>query len=772
MKRNFNFFKNAKQMVWVTLMILMIPFVQSCIEEPLGGGDTDLEPDTEVPSIYILNPTSEEMFVTIDKNLVISGTAHDNKALKTIRYNSSVGNNGTAVGLENWSIQDLELAEGDNMIQVTAVDESDNAASASITITKNKYLVFLGIPYVDNDVLFANQPQDVWITAAIAPNDNLIASSVRLIEIDNANNEVAEVCRMYDDGNLAHGDEIKGDNVFSIKHSFNYPTEGTKRFRISAKTMEAEGEVEGFSAIFSITVMNQQNVNQQVNNVLNLHQQIDQMIKENSTMSAQEKESMVMSWLQTQPSVKKAESDNGFITITHYSGMESYVMLTDSNSGLKGGYTGRSAVPALPLSKQTRGIMASLGSRKAAASSSYGINSETIIQNKNVLIWAPFENSFGLDMETSLRPIIDACPVSLHLDYVINENCTRASLLELHNYGIIIFDTHGHGGNVLLTRETVNTSNMTQEEINNLYTSEYNVVSGVDGEIYYGVSAKFFRDKLSKTLPNSIVFNGSCQSMKTTMLANAFINKGAKTYLGFTENVMLTTCCDKADEFFSALMGSDLKTTGQSYIPDLDFVEQNNLQSWTNSYMMTGSTEMRFYMGLINGDFELGNLNGWNTSGDGRVITQLGSEKPTQGYYMGILSTGLGYTEKYGSISQSFKINNENNLSINWNFLSEEFLEYVGSPFQDYLHITISDGINSTVLFSMAIDDFAATYSLVKVSPTIVFDRGDVYMTGWQTSTFDISQYKGKIVTLTIETGDIGDSIFDSVTLLDEISIY
>jgi len=153
------------------------------------------------------------------------------------------------------------------------------------------------------------------------------------------------------------------------------------------------------------------------------------------------------------------------------------------------------------------------------------------------------------------------------------------------------------------------------------------------------------------------------------------------------------------------------------------------------------------------------------------VITQLGSQKPTQGSYMGIVSTGLGYTEKYGRISQSFKVTNENRLSIKWNFLSEEFMEYVGSVFQDYLKITISDGTTTTTLFSEAIDGFASQYNLVRVSPTIVFDRGGVYMTGWQTSTFDISQYKGKTVTLTIETGDIGDSIYDSATLLDDITL-
>ena len=110
-------------------------------------------------------------------------------------------------------------------------------------------------------------------------------------------------------------------------------------------------------------------------------------------------------------------------------------------------------------------------------------------------------------------------------------------------------------------------------------------------------------------------------------------------------------------------------------------------------------------------------------------------------------------------------------MSVKWNFLSEEFLEYVGSRYQDYLKMTISDGTNTVNLFEMAIDGIATQFSLSCVSPGIVFDQGDVYMTGWQTSNFDISAFKGKTVTLVIESGDIGDSIYDSATLLDEISL-
>ena len=187
---------------------------------------------------------------------------------------------------------------------------------------------------------------------------------------------------------------------------------------------------------------------------------------------------------------------------------------------------------------------------------------------------------------------------------------------------------------------------------------------------------------------------------------------------------------------------------------------------------MRGSKDMHFYLGLINGDFEYGTLNGWNVSGDGRIITKLGSQKPLKGNYMGIVSTGLGYTEKYGSLSQTFRVTNEETLSISWNFLSEEFMEYVGSKYQDYLKISIKDGSKTDVLFNKAVDNFASQYSLSYISPKVEFDDGDVYMTGWQTSKFDISKYKGKSITLIIESGDVGDSVYDSATLLDEIKTY
>ena len=117
-----------------------------------------------------------------------------------------------------------------------------------------------------------------------------------------------------------------------------------------------------------------------------------------------------------------------------------------------------------------------------------------------------------------------------------------------------------------------------------------------------------------------------------------------------------------------------------------------------------------------------------------------------------------------------------------WNFLSEEFLEYIGSSFQDFFQIAIKtkDGVNNLILVK-SIDDLANEFgatkepenpgNLISVTPPIDFGNHGVYMTDWQTFTYDLNAYKDQIVTLIFAVGDVGDSAFDTAVLLDSITI-
>ena len=743
-------------------------------------------------SVVIKSPTTAKTYITAEEFITISGEAAANNGLQSVTFKTSTGLEGEAEGLEEWTIKDLPLLEGENVIEVTAKDKKGVFKTAKLTVIQGDDPTFLDVPSVDNDLLYTNELTELWITVPVSSTAALAEDMLTLVQVDNNDQFLYELGYLYDDGNLEHGDEIKGDGVFSMKSTFQFAEAGTKHFKVIAKLQSTEVA----SATFDIHVIDKDEAEAKINSLLEYKKKVEEKLTElvNSDISFDDIQTAVLVWLKVQDYVVTAELEGSIIKITYINGLSSYLFL-DANQGvIKGDGNKRAATPSIPLNMQTRGTWQQYaatqkGKAKAPA------DMANIIQNKNVLIWSPFENNFVEDMEPVLGPILKNSPVGFNINYLKNEQCDVVSLCNLENYGVVIFDTHGLLGNMLITRQKVEDlaslgkpeqyKDYLYQYINGSYflvTMAYyredlqkNLV-----ETFFAVTPNFFWEKIKKALPNTVIFNGSCESYMNTDFVDAFLVKGAKAYLGFSSGITVQTCNQKAAEFFTTLTGEDLKTTGEAYVADLNFTETYKNKSWTTSYLFAGSDKMHFTLGLINGDFEFGNLNGWNVDGDGRVITQLGFLKPTEGNYMGIISTGLGYTTAHGTIFQTFKVAKETTLSFNWNYLSEEFLEYIGSQYQDYFIVSIvdEDG-NEEILLSKSVDQIAADFgaahgvqgNLIPVSPEIVFDRGDVYMTGWLTSTFDISKYQGKNVTLYFKSHDVGDSIYDTAILLDEITV-
>jgi hypothetical protein len=177
--------------------------------------------------------------------------------------------------------------------------------------------------------------------------------------------------------------------------------------------------------------------------------------------------------------------------------------------------------------------------------------------------------------------------------------------------------------------------------------------------------------------------------------------------------------------------------------------------------------------GLQDGLFENGNLlQAWTSEGDARLLTGLGEGRPTEGKYMAVISTGLGYTTTSGSLIQQFCLETDAaTISFDWNFYSEEFLEWVGSQFQDSISVTLTaadDPDNSITILHETVDSLAPIVTAVPNS----FDQGDVYATGWLTTTAEIPEdLRGRKVILEFATTDVGDSIYDTAVLIDQVAI-
>jgi len=281
-----------------------------------------------------------------------------------------------------------------------------------------------------------------------------------------------------------------------------------------------------------------------------------------------------------------------------------------------------------------------------------------------------------------------------------------------------------------------------------------------------GATPAFFTYYI-QTMPSSLIFFSSCNSTTNNSMSNALLAKGAASYLGFSDVVPSDFAYNKATYFHTNWIEDPtmLITTGQVFNGGCSGGACWNLLGANNLEAPAG--------GLQDGSFESGALGAWDSQGDGRVVTQVGSFSPTDGYYMGVVSTGLGFTVDSGSLSQQACVPaNATTLSFDWNFNSEEFREYCGSIFQDFFRVDLIAGNGATTnLLYQNVDSLCAGTSQVQFG----FDQGDVWSTGWKSSAIDISAFAaanvGKSVTIKLSAGDVGDSIFDTAVLLDKIKV-
>lgn len=719
--------------------------------------------DKEDPTLSILSPTSDYSYLSETSTITISGVASDDIGIESIEWKDSNGNSGTAFGTDNWEIRDVALQNGDNVFTITAYDKAEKSTSAEIMITYNEYLTYIGIPFVSPNSVFVEVATDVRICATILPNPNLDENSVTVIEVDKNGNEISEICQLYDDGNLSsHGDEIKGDGVFSNITTFNRDTAGDIYLRVKANTTESVGTVTAYSAIsrFFVVAEIEDETVQEIFNTQNAGD--DKYHELAATLPKDQAVAQTIEFLKSQANVSAAvATPSNDICITYSSGLRG--MILTGTGQYKGGETtpvgDRYSTKSIPLAKQTRGTY----------DENKGVSSNpNLILDRDALIYGPCYEEFVEWGAASEELVYEALTSSdcnkFNTTFLTGESANLDVLKHLSNYGLIAIDTHGgvddEGNVIFLTGEKATLGNL-------------HLIDWIMGRVYLVNHSQWaakpsFITNYNNNLPNTVVYNGSCCSAYNTTMAYAFLGIGAQTYFGYTNSVQASFEYNMARQLFPRLIGQNM-TTGNAFTPD-----QHDGSDPAAYFVLVGNTNLRYKLGFVNGDFEEGNLNGFITDGDGRVITQLSYIEPYDGYYMGIISTGLGYTEAQGSISQTFCLPDNPNLtlSFNWNFLSEEFMEYVGSQYQDYFKVLLVDqnGTEHT-LFSKSIDEITGGYELTHVSPEIVFDRGDVYGTGWLSLDLDLSAYAGQSVTLIFAASDIGDSIYDTAILLDNITI-
>lgn len=167
---------------------------------------------------------------------------------------------------------------------------------------------------------------------------------------------------------------------------------------------------------------------------------------------------------------------------------------------------------------------------------------------------------------------------------------------------------------------------------------------------------------------------------------------------------------------------------------------------------------------------------GWSVRGDVRLVSSLGELQSPEGAQMAMITTGLGAgTQAYlasaeGSVlSRTIEVpDGAKTLSFAYNFVSEEPMEFLGSPYDDKFIAEIICGNDTTSMLNQSIN--TANWNPVA---GVDFDGGDrtAYQTTWETVHYDISAFAGKEITICFIVSDVGDSLFDTVALVDNVAI-
>ncbi len=90
------------------------------------------------PTVTITSPTSNAGYVTYAGVLNISGNASDDVGVSRVTWANNQGGSGECTGTASWSVSDITLYNGVNIITVTAYDAAGNTATDTLTVTKTE----------------------------------------------------------------------------------------------------------------------------------------------------------------------------------------------------------------------------------------------------------------------------------------------------------------------------------------------------------------------------------------------------------------------------------------------------------------------------------------------------------------------------------------------------------------------------------------------------------------------------------------------------------
>ena len=743
-------------------------------------------------AVSIIGPTSADEITTTASAISLEGLAFGAPA--AVHWQGPAGS-GTAVGTGTWAVVDVPLMPGENVITIDAVAADGSHASKDVLVRRNSFLGVQGSPQLAPAAAFVGDDTDVIASVGIDTSmAGLDSASLKLAQVDPSGGIAGMIATMADDGDFAKsGDEIPGDGVYSARFRITKSAESALTLAVAGTdSMGIATEAAALGSVSFVTHATAAQLGGAASAAANMEQ-----------------------------SFQTAKA-TGSLTVAYGAAMA--VAAQDPNvasTGLSSGGTGTWAVT-------TAGIIAGMLDNHKDERGSVEVGNHALFcsaaDNQNL---SPADEATGAAAALRGR----SCPAYDTSDVFSDDDVTIERLRSLTRHGLVFLTMHGTSYDdlpgtpaaqqlpaheFLLTSEKVTADSLKTFELE-LKTGQMAIGPAVAGAQRFFITPKFI-DNLPGRFPSSLIYVGACRSFWNGEFASAFLRKGAAAFFGYSDMVKSDFAYQTGTAFLQCLLSghnddgsskssADCFTDG---LHDAGSGAETRGARWptTASYggklpapiavahppayfkmLARQNVTIASMAGLRNGGFEEVDASNaasvqavaWQSQGDARVMLNLGGYKPTDGSKMGLISTGLGFTQTSGELYQTFCVPaGATALSYDWNFISAEFKTYCNDPrYQDNLKVTIEEtdaGGAATVLQALKIDDLCPTIvdSLFKVPDYGYVDPDGSFATGWQHfGPFDLTPWAGaqKNITLRFAVNDRGDSLFDSVVLLDAITL-
>lgn len=788
--------------------LLLLPLAASCTG---GGGDVGSDSSAQLADrrFGIVVPQSLAADLTLDAGpLMVQGEVIDldgeglpDELDWRVQQGGTTRTGSVDIAGDGAFSASLQLEPGDNQVRLFI---AGTEAELEFTATLNPGYSFAGQLQVSPDVVYLNEPR--MLTAAVALLDpETDPAMVELVRVDGSTETV--VASLTDDGDLGNGDEIEGDGIFTGQFLLTEAAAGTVdlRVRVQLLTTAAEARSEVFEVLSTEHLSDAD-----LQTILDLHATLEDRLDQAAAAGtlAAEVDAVVAELEATDGVAQAGESDSGrgvYVVYENGIGGVLYAAVGDQRSAPQRRLDGRGslrpsgpgrAVEHAPYEHFFKPHARPVHQPGATELVQDGLTLPAEADEGNKVgsaraigIGAQFWDWGSTEADQAMTILSQqACFETTLVQYASDGSGSVEDFKNLGSYGVIVIATHGDsyyngilslwsdqfGWNIPFTGIVVVHSNMAVTPANKV-TYEDDLKKGrlVLWHGSYGITPSFV-ERYSGTLPNSLVWMGICRGAFNGTMAGAFLARGAGAYLSFDEYVSVSWPIQLGVQTMQTLVMDDM-TLSDAFTPgQLDPNYTGGNPFGAAEWKLYGADDLSIDLeGIQDGSFESNSIGqAWTVAGDGRIVPSLGAATPTDGAYMGIVSTGLGFTTDSGTISQRFCMPADaGSISLDWNFFSEEFLEYVGSIFQDAFVVTLTevdDPSNQIEIVNEYVDSLADQVTPVANS----FDQGDVYATGWRTTTVAIPEsLRGKRVELSFYATDVGDSIYDTAVLIDRVEI-